>query len=142
MNVLNVEHISKLYGDRMIFDDVSFGIQEGDKIGIIGINGMGKSTLLKMIAGVEEPDQGQIVKQNGLRIAYLPQNPVFAPGATIASYIQEGELDDWKEQTGNHTDGNSCGAAVRRTEKEGGACQSAGRGVGCPSYGRAHQSSG
>ena len=77
MNVLNVEHISKLYGDRMIFDDVSFGIQEGDKIGIIGINGMGKSTLLKMIAGVEEPDQGQIVKQNGLRIAYLPQNPVL-----------------------------------------------------------------
>ena len=99
MNVLNVEHISKLYGDRMIFDDVSFGIQEGDKIGIIGINGMGKSTLLKMIAGVEEPDQGQIVKQNGLRIAYLPQNPVFAPGATIASYIQEGELDDWKVQS-------------------------------------------
>lgn len=99
MNVLNVEHISKLYGDRMIFDDVSFGIQEADKIGIIGINGMGKSTLLKMIAGVEEPDQGQIVKQNGLRIAYLPQNPVFAPGATIASYIQEGELDDWKVQS-------------------------------------------
>lgn len=99
MNILNVEHISKLYGDRMIFDDVSFGIQEGDKIGIVGINGTGKSTLLKMIARTEEPDQGQIVRQNGLRIAYLPQSPVFPQEATVSSYIHQGELDDWKVQS-------------------------------------------
>lgn len=87
MNVLNIEHISKIYGEKIIFDDVSCGIQENDRIGIIGINGTGKSTLLKMIAGEETPDQGQIVKQNGIRIAYLPQNPEFPKGATVLSYV-------------------------------------------------------
>ena len=53
MNILNIEHVSKIFGEKTIFDDVSFGIQEGDKIGIIGINGTGKTTLLRMIAGVE-----------------------------------------------------------------------------------------
>ena len=75
MNILNIEHIHKIFGDKIIFDDVSCGIQEGDKIGIIGINGTGKSTLLKMLADVEEPDEGQIVRQNNLRIAYMSQNP-------------------------------------------------------------------
>ena len=59
MNILNVEHISKIYGEKVIFDDVSLGIHHGDKIGIIGVNGTGKSTLLKIIAGLEEPDQGR-----------------------------------------------------------------------------------
>ena len=61
MNIINIEHIHKIFGDKVIFDDVSCGIQEGDKIGIIGINGTGKSTLLKIIAGVEETDEGQVV---------------------------------------------------------------------------------
>lgn len=56
MNIINIEHISKIYGEKTIFDDASFGIQEGDKIGIVGINGAGKSTLLKMIAEKENPD--------------------------------------------------------------------------------------
>ena len=77
MNILNIEHVSKIFGEKKIFDDVSYGIHEGDKIGIIGINGTGKTTLLKIIAGIEEPDEGQIIKQNGLRITYLPQNPEF-----------------------------------------------------------------
>ena len=98
MNLLNIEHISKIYGDKTIFEDVSFGIQEGDKIGIVGINGTGKSTLLKLIAGEEEPDQGQVVRQNGLKIAYLPQNPSFLPGATVGSYIGRGE-DNWRGQS-------------------------------------------
>lgn len=70
MNVLNIEHVNKIFGDKVIFDDVSYGIHEGDKIGIIGINGTGKTTLLKMIAGLEEPDQGQIVypERHGLPI--------------------------------------------------------------------------
>ena len=72
MNILNIENISKIYGEKVIFDQASFGIQEGDKIGIIGINGTGKTTLLRMVAGLEQPDEGQIVKQNNLRIAYLP----------------------------------------------------------------------
>ena len=96
MNILNIEHVSKIYGEKVIFDDVSCGIQEREKVGIIGINGMGKTTLLRMIAGYEEPDEGQIVRQKGLRLAYLPQNPVFPEEATILSYAYDGIPDtDW-----------------------------------------------
>ena len=96
MNILNIEHVSKIFGEKTIFDDVSFGIQEGDKIWIIGINGTGKTTLLRMIAGVEEPDEGQIVKQNGIRLAYLPQHPVFPKDATVLSYAFDGIAEnDW-----------------------------------------------
>lgn len=89
MNILNIEHVSKIFGDKKIFDDVSYGIHEGDKIGIIGINGTGKTTLLKMIAGLEETDEGQVICQNGLRITYLPQNPEFPEGATILNYVTQ-----------------------------------------------------
>lgn len=100
MNVLNIEHIHKIFGDKVIFDDVSCGIQEGDKIGIIGINGTGKSTLLKMLADSEEPDEGQIVRQNGLRIAYMPQNPEFPEDATVASFALDGNSEtDWQIQS-------------------------------------------
>lgn len=96
MNILNIEHISKIYGDKIIFEDASFGIHEGDKIGIIGINGTGKTTLLRMAAGIEEPDSGQIVRQNGLRIAYLPQNPEFPRDATVSSYaLGKSAETDW-----------------------------------------------
>ena len=96
MNILNIEHISKTYGEKVIFDDVSCGIQEGEKVGIIGINGMGKTTLLRMIAGEEEPDEGQIIRQNGIKIAYLPQNPKFPKDATVLSYAFDGiEESDW-----------------------------------------------
>ena len=60
MNIINIEHISKVYGEKTVFDDASFGIQEGDKIGIVGINGTGKSTLLKMICGEEVPDSARL----------------------------------------------------------------------------------
>lgn len=66
MNVLNLEHISKTYGEKVIFDDISCGIHQGDKIGIIGINGTGKTTFLRILAGFEETDEGQVVMQNGL----------------------------------------------------------------------------
>ena len=87
MNIINIEHVSKIFGEKKIFDDVSYGIHEGDKIGIIGINGTGKTTLLKMIAGLEETDEGEVIYQNGLRIAYLPQNPDFPEEATVLSYV-------------------------------------------------------
>ena len=100
MNIINIEHISKIFGEKVIFEDASFGIQQGDKIGIVGINGTGKSTLLRMIAGEEEPDQGQIIRQNGLKIAYLPQNPHFPKGATVSSYALSGNGDkDWLVQS-------------------------------------------
>ena len=98
MNVLNIEHIDKIYGEKVIFKDASFGVQEGDKIGIVGINGTGKTTLLKIVAGVEEPDEGNIAKQNGLKIAYLTQSPVFPKDATILSYIQNSETQ-WRVES-------------------------------------------
>lgn len=100
MNIINIEHISKIYGEKTIFDDASFGIQERDKIGIVGINGTGKSTLLKMIFGEEVPDSGQIIRQNGLKIAYVPQNPAFPEDADIRSYaLTEGEAESWQVES-------------------------------------------
>ncbi len=100
MNVLNIENVSKIFGEKRIFDDVSYGIHEGDKIGIIGINGTGKSTLLKIIAGIEEPDEGQVIRQNGLRITYLPQNPEFPEGETVAAYVINGKYrQEWNTES-------------------------------------------
>lgn len=99
MNIINVEHLYKIYGEKIIFDDASFGIQKGDKIGIVGINGTGKSTLLKMIAGEETPDKGQIIKQNGLKLAYVPQNPVFSEDSTIRSYALKKGEENWKVES-------------------------------------------
>lgn len=96
MNIINIEHISKIYGEKVIFDDVSCGIHEGEKIGIIGINGTGKTTLLRMIAGEEETDGGQIIKKNGIRIAYLSQHPDFPKDAAVSSYAFAGISEtDW-----------------------------------------------
>ena len=103
MNVLNLEHISKTYGEKVIFDDVSCGIHQGDKIGIIGINGTGKTTFLRILAGLEEADEGQVVTQNGLRITYLPQHPEFPEGATILSYVTQGQNEQsWNPETEAH----------------------------------------
>ncbi len=90
MNILNIEHVSKLYGDKWIFDDISCGIQEGEKIGIIGINGTGKTTLLRIIEGAEEPDQGQVIRQNGAKLAYLTQLHEFPENETVLSYVVSG----------------------------------------------------
>lgn len=100
MNIINIEHICKIYGEKTIFEDASFGIQKGDKIGVVGINGTGKSTLLKMIAGEEVPDEGQIVRQNGLKIAYVPQNPIFPKESTIRSFaLKEASEEAWKVES-------------------------------------------
>ena len=92
MNIINLEHINKIYGEKVIFEDASFGIQERDKIGIVGINGTGKSTLLKVIAGEEVPDSGQVIRQNGLKLAFVPQNPVF-PGRSGYPFLCTGKWD-------------------------------------------------
>ncbi len=99
MNLLNVEHVSKLYGDKWIFDDISCGIQEGEKIGIIGINGTGKTTLLRIIAGAEEADRGQVVMQNGIKLAFLSQNQTFPEQATVLSCVAGGEVTDYDAKT-------------------------------------------
>ncbi len=87
MNILTVEHITKAYGERKLFDNASFYLQEGEKAGIIGINGTGKSTLLRIIAGLEEPDEGRVVKANNTVIRFLPQNPVFQGDDTVLEAV-------------------------------------------------------
>ena len=89
MSVINVEHISKLYGDRMVLDDLSCSVDAGDKIGIIGVNGTGKSTLLRMLAGDEEPDSGTIIFSRGLTVGWLSQNPDFPEKGSVLSYVCE-----------------------------------------------------
>lgn len=98
MNLLTIEHLIKSYTERLLFDDTSFSINEGDKIGLIGINGTGKSTLLRIVAGLEEPDQGTVVKGRNLDIRFLSQNPVFHEGDTILESIvrdNEGHEHVW-----------------------------------------------
>lgn len=87
MNILTVDKITKAYGERKIFDNASFYLQEGEKAGIIGINGTGKSTLLKIIAEIESPDSGEITIANNLTVKYLPQTPVFEDDDTILQAV-------------------------------------------------------
>ena len=99
MNLVTAEHLTKSYTERLLFDDTDFSINEGDKIGLIGINGTGKSTLLKLVAGLEEPDFGRIVRGRNLDIRYLPQNPVFHPGETVLeSVLRENEGHEHESQ--------------------------------------------
>lgn len=98
MNILTIEHLTKSYTERLLFDDTSFSINEGEKIGLIGINGTGKSTLLKIAAGLEEPDQGTVVRGRNLYIRFLPQNPVFEPQLTVLECVikeNEGHEHSW-----------------------------------------------
>ena len=87
MNILNAEKISKTYGEKVLFDKVVLGVNKGDKIGVIGVNGTGKSTFLKIIAGIEEPAAGEIVSGRGVTVSYLAQAPQFNPGDTIVGYV-------------------------------------------------------
>ena len=102
MNLLTLEHVSKSFTDRMLFDDISLGINEGDKIGVIGINGTGKSTLLKIIAGELEADSGTITRGKTVQIAYLPQTPVFDDSKTILENVvfEKKAAEDYRNLTG------------------------------------------
>ncbi|HIZ13024.1 MAG TPA: ABC-F family ATP-binding cassette domain-containing protein [Candidatus Mediterraneibacter stercorigallinarum] len=100
MNIINIEHISKIFGGKTIFEDASCGVQEGEKTGIIGLNGTGKTTLLRLVAGLETPDEGQIITQNGIRMAYLSQTPQFGEEETVSSWAFTGDPNvDWKVQS-------------------------------------------
>ena len=96
MNLLTVDHVTKGFTQRKIFEDASFYLQEQEKVGVIGINGTGKSTLLKMIAGMEEPDSGEVIYANQIVVHYLPQMPEFDPDATVLesvlSYVSVGSV--------------------------------------------------
>nr|DAL35787.1 MAG TPA_asm: ATPase component of ABC transporter [Caudoviricetes sp.] len=83
MNILTADNITKAYGERRLLDGASFFLQEGEKVGIIGINGTGKSTLLKILAGMEEPDEGRVIRAQGMVVRFLPQHPSFRPEDTL-----------------------------------------------------------
>ena len=87
MNILTINGLKKSYTDKILFDSVDFSIGEGEKVGVIGINGTGKSTLLKIVAGIEEGETGEVIKGNKVHIRYLPQNPEYEPGITIFDYV-------------------------------------------------------
>ena len=110
MNLLTIENMSKSYTERMLFDHVSFGINEGEKIGVIGINGTGKSTLLKIIAGIEEPDSGTVVKGKKVRIGYLAQTPEFDNELTI---LQNVVLNQKAEEEYRNLEGEAAAMLVK-----------------------------
>ncbi|MGB8954537.1 MAG: ABC-F family ATP-binding cassette domain-containing protein [Tumebacillaceae bacterium] len=87
MNLVSVINLSKTHGEKVLFQDITFGIDAGQRIGLIGVNGTGKSTLLKSIAGVEQADGGQVVLGGGVRVEYLPQNPEFDESLTVLQSV-------------------------------------------------------
>ena len=88
MNLLSVELVSKRYGERLLFGDISFGIHKGQKTALVAKNGTGKSSLLKIIAGLEPPDSGNVTVRNGITVGYLEQSPIIDPTKTILENIQ------------------------------------------------------
>ena len=94
MNILTVENITKSYGERKLFDNTGFYLQEGEKVGVIGINGTGKTTLLRMIMGQEESDEGTVTIANHVVLRYLPQHPEFAPDKSSLDCVLEGNVTE------------------------------------------------
>ena len=94
MNLLTMENLTKSYTERLVFDHTAFSLGTGEKVGIIGINGTGKSTLLRIAAGLEEPDEGTVTRGNGLQIRFLPQTPVFDGKQTVLEAVLDGNVTE------------------------------------------------
>ena len=111
MNIISVTDITKTYTERKLFEKASFYLQEREKVGVIGINGTGKSTLLKIAAGIEEPDEGQVIRANHIVVRYLPQNPVFDPELSVIDTVLAqssqnfvGGTSEQNQNAGNHAE--------------------------------------
>lgn len=91
MNILSAVNITKTFGEKVLFDDISFTVNEKQRVGLIGVNGTGKSTLLKLLAGLETADRGKLVHANHFRVEYLPQNPEFDPNSTVLEQVFHGD---------------------------------------------------
>lgn len=94
MNILTVERLSKSYGEKVLFDEASFGMEDQDKIGLVGVNGTGKSTFLRVIAGYDTPDEGKVSVNGDVRIRYLAQNPDYDPEMTVLQQVFRGEGEE------------------------------------------------
>ena len=101
MNLLTLENITKAFGERKVLDEASFFLQENEKVGVLGINGTGKSTLLKIMAGMEEPDEGNVICASHVVLRYLPQQPEFQSGATVLETVMKENAgqENWNLET-------------------------------------------
>ncbi len=123
-NIISVSNLSKSFPERRVLESVSFGIDEGDHLGVIGFNGSGKTTLLQLIAGAVAPDTGTIVRRNGLRVAHLEQDPGFSDDATVEDIAADGRdtiayldklgITDISERVGNLSGGQRRRVALAR----------------------------
>ncbi|MCK5567528.1 MAG: ABC-F family ATP-binding cassette domain-containing protein, partial [Actinomycetia bacterium] len=91
MNILSMKNVSKSFSEKVLFENISFGITDSDRIGLVGVNGTGKSTFLKMISGQIEPDSGSITRSSGITVQYLSQNPDFNEDKTVLEHILQGD---------------------------------------------------
>lgn len=98
ISYIQIENLTKSFGDRLLYSDITFGIYQGDKIGIIATNGTGKTTFLNIITGKEDYDSGRIVKKSDLRIGYLPQNPEFNPDLRVKEYISSCDKENFETE--------------------------------------------
>src|SRR5512133_656629 len=94
MVLLNAQNLSKTYVEKVLFHDVTFSVEERDRIALIGVNGSGKTTLMRVLAGAEPPDSGSLTLRQDLRIEYLPQNPPFRTGDTVLDYIFSSDSEE------------------------------------------------
>ncbi len=115
MNIINIEHISKIFGGKVIFDDISCGISDGEKIGVIGINGTGKTTFLRVLAGLEEADQGRVITQNGTphRLSAAAPGSSRRAQQVIRSYVtQDGQREHGAGRSGRAEATYACSTSL------------------------------
>ena len=109
MNFLSVEQLSKSFNEQPLFNNITFGINQGQKVALVGKNGCGKSTLLKIIGGSEAPDSGKVVFRKDIKVSFLPQNPEFSHHLTIRDYLfdQDNELLSTVSEYEQYIDGRN-----------------------------------
>ena len=122
MAVLTLSQAQLAFGHVALLDHASFSLEAGERVGLIGRNGTGKSSLLKILAGLERPDDGQLQVQSGIEVAYVPQEPSFAEGATVFSTVSEGleEVKALRARFEAHADGEDLDALMTQIESRNG----------------------